>query len=69
MKTRTLIDIIEREMSTDDDDRDTQSNYLRLEYREASEEAKNAINMCFVALCGWSLETLIEYQQGKRQLL
>lgn len=59
----TLIDRIWLAMSTDDEDRDKQSQYLEDEYNKASEESKKAIDMCFIALCGWSLKTMLERQE------
>jgi len=60
MEDTTLIDIIEREMSTDDADRQKESDYLRDYYSESSEAEKKRIDLCFMALCGWSLETLLK---------
>ena len=56
----TLIDKIQEAMLTDDEDREKESAYLEREYTEASEAEKKRIDMCFIALCGWSLETLLK---------
>jgi hypothetical protein len=58
----SLIDRIQEEMLSDDEDREKQSFYLKEAYENASEEAKKAIDWCFIALCGWSLKTLLEWQ-------
>ena len=55
----TLIDKIEKQMRTDDAPRARQSEYLKEEYARADKTTKKAIDMCFIALCGWSLETMI----------
>jgi len=37
---------------------------LEDEYITATDEAKKAIDRVFIALCGWSLKTLIEGQEA-----
>lgn len=59
-KTANLIDKIEYEMSTDDDNREVQSIYLKNRYLASNKKVREGIDACFVALCGWSLETLIK---------
>ena len=56
----TLIDKIQDALLSDDDDREEQSEYLTEAYKAASQESKEAIDKCFIALCGWSLKSLIE---------
>jgi hypothetical protein len=65
MEEKTLIDLVQDAMLSDDEDREEQSEYLARCYNEASVEAKNRIDTCFIALCGWSLDTLMKRQQGK----
>ena len=55
----TLIDKIQEEMLSDDEDREEQSEELAAAYQQASDEAKEAIDRSFIALCGWSLKTLL----------
>ena len=56
----TLIDKIQEEMLSDDEDREEQSEYLERCYNESSEAEKKRIDDCFIALCGWSLKTLLK---------
>jgi len=56
----TLIDRIQEEMLSDDEDREEQSEWLEEYYNQSSKEEKDRIDLCFIALCGWSLETLLK---------
>lgn len=56
----TLIDKIQEEMNSDTEDREEQSEYLKDYYNESTDEQKKRIDLCFMALCGWELKTLIE---------
>jgi hypothetical protein len=55
-----LIQKVYEEMTTDDYDDDKQSTILKNEYIEATVDQQKAIDRVFIALCGWSLKTLIE---------
>jgi hypothetical protein len=55
-----LIQKTYEEMTTDDYGDDKQSTILKNEYVEATEDQQKAIDRVFIALCGWSLKTLIE---------
>ena len=55
-----LIEKVYNEMSTDADGNEKQAQIMEDEYMEASEDQKKAIDRVFIALCGWSLKTLIE---------
>jgi hypothetical protein len=55
-----LIEKVFEAMSTDGDGNDKQAQYMENEYMDATEDQKNAIDRVFIALCGWSLKTLIE---------
>ncbi len=55
----TLIDKIELEMRLDEEDRKEQSEQLEYAYIHSPEETQKAIDTCFIALCGWSLKTLL----------
>ena len=55
-----LIEKIYEEMSTDSDGNDKQAEILQNEYAEATVDQQKAIDRVFIALCGWSLKTLIE---------
>jgi hypothetical protein len=59
MEEQTLIDKVEEAMSTDDVGRARQSGILLDTYDEATTQEKAKIDDCFIALCGWSLQTLI----------
>jgi hypothetical protein len=55
-----LIEKIFEEMSTDSDANDNQAETLQNVYKEATVDQQKAIDRVFIALCGWSLKTLIE---------
>lgn len=55
-----LINEIQELMLTDEDNRERQSEKLISVYESASFEQKIQIDKCFICLCGYSLETLIE---------
>jgi hypothetical protein len=59
VEEQTLLDRVQEAMLTDDEDREKQSGYLADCYNEASEEEQQRIDACFIALCGWSLKTLM----------
>ena len=56
----SLIEKIYKEMSTDSDGNDRQAEILQNEYMAATVDQQKAIDRVFIALCGWSLKTLIE---------
>ena len=47
-------------MSTDADGNEKQAQIMEDEYMDATEDQKKAIDRVFIALCGWSLKTLVE---------
>ena len=55
-----LIEKIYEEMTTDSDGGDKQAEILQNEYIAATVDQQRAIDRIFIALCGWSLKTLIE---------
>jgi hypothetical protein len=55
----TLIDHIEDLMASDDVDREQQSDYLRSVYENADPQGRDALDSAFIALCGYSLTTLL----------
>jgi hypothetical protein len=55
-----LIEKIYEEISTDGDGDDRQAEILHDEYIKATVDQQKAIDRVFIALCGWSLKTLIE---------
>ena len=55
-----LIEKIYEEMSTDSDGDERQAEILQNEYTSATVEQQKAIDRVFIALCGWSLKTLID---------
>ncbi len=56
----SLIEKVYNEMSTDADGNEKQAQIMEDEYMDATEDQKKAIDRVFIALCGWSLKTLIE---------
>ena len=55
-----LIEKIFEEMSTDADANEKQAAIMEDEYMDATVDQQKAIDRVFIALCGWSLKTLIE---------
>jgi len=55
-----LIEKVYNEMSTDADGNEKQVQIMEDEYIDATKDQKKAIDRVFIALCGWSLKTLIE---------
>ena len=55
-----LIERIFDAMETDDVCLNKQSAILEQTYNRASIKEKDRIDMCFINLCGWSLNTLIK---------
>ena len=55
-----LIEKLFEEMSTDADGNEKQAQIMEDEYMDATEDQKKAIDRIFIALCGWSLKTIIE---------
>jgi hypothetical protein len=55
-----LIEKVYSEMSTDVDGNEKQAQIMEDEYMDATEDQKKAIDRVFIALCGWSMKTLIE---------
>lgn len=55
-----LIQKVYEEMSGDADGNDKQAQIMENEYMDATEDQQKAIDRVFIALCGWSLKTLIE---------
>lgn len=43
---------------------DADAERIREAYKAASEEGKRRINDIFIALCGWSMETLIAMDEN-----
>ena len=59
-KVTNLIEKVYKEMSTDADGNGKQAAILKNEYMEATADQQKAIDRVFIALCGWSLRTLIK---------
>ncbi len=55
----TLIDLIKEEMENDYYDRQQASEDLIRNYQRSTPKEKHMIDLAFIALCGFSLETLI----------
>ncbi len=63
-----LIEKVFEEMSTDADGNEKQAQIIEQEYLDATEDQQKAIDRVFIALCGWSLRTLIKGHKGNRKL-
>jgi hypothetical protein len=57
---KNIIEKVYEAMSTDTDGNSKQAGILENEYQTASVDQQKAIDRAFIALCGWSLKTLIE---------
>ena len=55
-----IIEKVFEEMSTDVDGNDKQAAILKEEYMKAAQDQQKAIDRVFIALCGWSLRTLLK---------
>ena len=55
-----LIEKVFEEMSTDADGNEKQAEIMKREYMDATVDQQKAIDRVFIAMCGWSLKTLIE---------
>jgi hypothetical protein len=55
-----LIEKVFEEMSTDADGNEAEAEIMEREYLNATVDQQKAIDRVFIALCGWSLKTLIE---------
>jgi hypothetical protein len=60
VKNMNLIEKVFEEMSTDADGNDKQAAIVEDEYMDAPVDQQKAIDRVFIALCGWSLRTLIK---------
>jgi predicted transcriptional regulator len=58
-RSPALINAVEDAMSSDDADRDRQSEKLDTLYSEATDVERAVLDKAFVCLCGWTLKTLI----------
>lgn len=57
---KNIIEKVYEAMSTDSDGNEKQAQIMENEYMDATEDQKKAIDRVFIALCGWSLKTLLE---------
>jgi hypothetical protein len=55
-----LIERIARAIETNEDDSGQQSANIAVEYRRATTQEQYLLDRVFIALCGYSLKTLIE---------
>ena len=58
--TMNYLELIAREMQTDDSNWDDQSRRLKRLYDEATPEGKRVINDALICVCGWSMTSLTE---------
>lgn len=58
--SQTVLDLIKDEMDSDTDSYQRESGYLLKGYKEADEAGRKAIDDALIAICGWSMETLID---------
>lgn len=61
MSEETLIDIIEKQMLSDDSSREKQSSKLAEAYENSKD--KRSIDQFLIALCGWSFDTIERIQR------
>ena len=59
MKRKDIISLVEELMRTDSENSTKQSSYILDEYEKANKKTKKALDNSFIALCGYSLESLI----------
>jgi hypothetical protein len=57
---KTLIDIIQDEMLSDDEDREKQSQYFIDTYNSLTTEGQKKVNDLLISLCGWTYDSLQE---------
>jgi hypothetical protein len=55
-----IIEKVYKEIGTDADGNDKQAEILKEEYMQATQDQQKAIDRVFIALCGWSLRTLLK---------
>jgi len=55
-----LIEKVFEAMSTDGDGNEKQAEIMEQEYLDATEDQQKAIDRVFIALCGWSVRTLLK---------
>jgi hypothetical protein len=60
VRNMNLIEKVFEEMSTDADGNEKQAAIMEDEYMDATVDQQKAIDRVFIALCGWSLKTLIK---------
>jgi|RhiMetdeSRZDD1v2_1073273.scaffolds.fasta_scaffold30584_9 hypothetical protein len=63
-ENKNIIEKVYEAMSSDTDGNNTQAEILENEYMDATADQQKAIDRVFIALCGWSLKTLIEGQEA-----
>ena len=61
-----LIEKVFKEMSTDADGNGRQAQIMENEYMDATVDQQKVIDRVFIALCGWSLKTLIEGHEATK---
>ena len=59
MNRKDVISLVSELMRTDSEDPKKQSSYIIWEYNKADKKTKEAIDNCFIALCGYSVKSLI----------
>jgi hypothetical protein len=60
------IDLISKEMTGDDADRNDQSERLVRVYNQAGPVEKKAIDDALICICGWSLRSIFEKLESGR---
>lgn len=63
-RTINILARVERAMASDDERQDKQSSIIEEAYREASPNGQALLDRVFVALCGYSLETILTGNEG-----
>lgn len=60
LKGENIIDCVEQLMLSDEEDIVEQSTLIREYYLDSTPKERKRIDMVFIALCGYSLETIIK---------
>lgn len=58
-----IIDRVAREMETDNENTDDQSQRLIAAYLSANDAGRELVDTIFTCLCGWRLSTLLESER------
>ncbi len=60
MTRKNILGLVSELMNTDSENPEKQTEYLVYEYNKANKKTKEALDMAFIALCGYSLKSLMD---------